>query len=120
MLFANAALLLSELYNPLSEPPTFEDLTQQYNSLYEINQQLPFIFNIAFSNLYLQIIELRTQLFIHAIWLNKISKDHEENFQFNENNELKKYFMNENDLFEISKEDKKAYNDACIERVEKV
>ncbi|CCJ29895.1 unnamed protein product [Pneumocystis jirovecii] len=120
LLFANAALLLSELYNPLSEPPTFEDLTQQYNSLYEINQQLPFIFNIAFSNLYLQIIELRTQLFIHAIWLNKISKDHEENFQFNENNELKKYFMNENDLFEISKEDKKAYNDACIERVEKI
>ncbi|KAG5513985.1 hypothetical protein PMAC_000607 [Pneumocystis sp. 'macacae'] len=120
LISANAALFLSELYNPLSTPPTFKDLKQQYLSLYEMDQQFPFIFNVLFSDLYLQMIELRTQLFIHTIWINEISKDNEKNFQFDENSELEKYFMNKNDQFDISEEDKKAYDNACIKRVEEI
>ncbi|EMR10744.1 hypothetical protein PNEG_00893 [Pneumocystis murina B123] len=120
LFLANAALLLSELYGSFSIPPTLEDLKKRHNSLCEIDHWFPFIFNITFWQAYMQIIELRTQLFIYAIWLNRVSDDDIGSIQFKEDNELKRCFMDENGRFKRWEEGGKEYNDACAQRIKKI
>ncbi|KAG5438923.1 hypothetical protein PCANB_002253 [Pneumocystis canis] len=120
LVFANAALLLSHLYNPFFVSSTLEDLNQRYTSLYEINQKFSSIFNITFSQAYKQIIELRTQLFIHVVWLNQISKDQKEEIQFNEDTELKKYFLDKSEQYENGEKNGDAYLNMFTQRMQKI
>ncbi|KTW30318.1 hypothetical protein T552_00791 [Pneumocystis carinii B80] len=119
LFLANAALLLSELYGSFSMPPTLDDLKKRHNSLCEIEQWFPFMFNITYSQSYMQIIELRTQLFLYAIWLNRISNDHIDD-QFKEDDLLKKCFMDGNGRFKKWEEGGKEYYDACLQRIKKI
>lgn len=120
LFFANAALLLSELYNPFSIPPALDDLKQRYDSLREMDCSFLSIFNTTSWHSYIQIIELRTQLFIHAIWLNQISESHTGNSRFEEDDELKKCFMDENGRFKMWMENGEEYIDACTQRIKKI
>lgn len=118
LFLANAALFLSELYSPFPMPPKYENLKQRYDSLYEAEQLFPSLFNTTFWHIYIQMIELRTQLFIHALWLNQIS-DQKVNSQF-EDNEIKKYFMDETFQFKNWETGGEAYINACTQRIEKI
>ncbi|KAG4305929.1 hypothetical protein PORY_000839 [Pneumocystis oryctolagi] len=117
LFFANSALFLSKLYNPFSIPPKLEDLERRCHSLSEIDQLFFSIFDTSLLHSYVEIIELRTQLFIHMIWLNEVSKDYARSFHLNEHDELKKLFTNENERL---KKTNKAYVNACMQRMEKI